>query len=326
MDEIRVRSTYSHAVRAPNINELYAPEEVGAANMVDPCHEDNLPNGPNPENRATNCAALGMAPDFQSSADFGTRGVKTSGNENLSAETADTLTVGIVVQPVEGLSLAVDYWDMSIDDAITTYSATDVLSNCVDGSNLNQKYCELITRDANNQIINVATKSINVANFTASGVDVDANYFLGLSEYGDLNFNIKATYLNERQFQTNIEFPDEIDEQAGEVGTPNLRGLFTTVYHLNNLTLSWTMNYVGESDFDNDAVEGQYPEWFDNKVDSYTYHNLNVNFVASENFALYAGIDNIADKTPPALPNLNAGSLLYDAVGRKYYAGVKITF
>lgn len=326
MDEVRVRSTYSHAVRAPNINELYAPEEVGAANMVDPCHEDNLPNGPNPANRAANCAALGMAPDFQSSADFGTRGVKTSGNENLSAETADTLTVGIVVQPVEGLSLAVDYWDMSIDDAITTYSATDVLSNCVDGSNLNQKYCELITRDANNQIINVATKSINVANFTASGVDVDANYFLGLSEYGDLNFNIKATYLNERQFQTNIEFPDEIDEQAGEVGTPNLRGLFTTVYHLNNLTLSWTMNYVGESDFDNNAVEGQYPEWFDNKVDSYTYHNLNVNFVASENFALYAGIDNIADKTPPALPNLNAGSLLYDAVGRKYYAGVKITF
>jgi len=326
MDEVRVRSTYSHAVRAPNINELYAPEEVGAANMVDPCHEGNLPNGPNPANRAANCAALGMAPDFQSSADFGTRGVKTSGNENLSAETADTLTVGIVVQPVEGLSLAVDYWDMSIDDAITTYSATDVLSNCVDGSNLNQKYCELITRDANNQIINVATKSINVANFTASGVDVDANYFLGLSEYGDLNFNIKATYLNERQFQTNIEFPDEIDEQAGEVGTPNLRGLFTTVYHLNNLTLSWTMNYVGESDFDNNAVEGQYPEWFDNKVDSYTYHNLNVNFVASENFALYAGIDNIADKTPPALPNLNAGSLLYDAVGRKYYAGVKITF
>ena len=326
MDEIRVRSTYSHAVRAPNINELYAPEEVGAANMVDPCHEDNLPNGPNPENRAANCAALGMAPDFQSSADFGTRGVKTSGNENLSAETADTLTVGIVVQPMEGLSLAVDYWDMSIDDAITTYSATDVLSNCVDGSSLNQKYCELITRDANNQIINVATKSINVANFSASGVDIDANYFLGLSEYGELNFNVKATYLDKRQFQTNIEFPDEIDEQAGEVGTPNLRGLFTTVYHLNNLTLSWTMNYVGESDFDNDAVEGQYPEWFDNKVDSYTYHNLNVNFVASENIALYAGIDNIADKTPPALPNLNAGSLLYDAVGRKYYAGVKISF
>lgn len=326
LDELRVRSTYSHAVRAPNINELYAPEEVGGANMIDPCHADNQTNGPNPANRQANCAALGMGPDFQSSADFGTRGVKTSGNDELSAETADTITVGVIVQPMDNFSIAIDYWDMSIDDAITTYSATDVLSNCVDSTNLNDKYCSLVTRDANNQIINVATKSINVANFSASGVDIDANYYLTLAEYGDLNFNVKATYLNERQFQTNIEFPDEIDEQAGEAGTPHLRSLFTTVYQLKDFTASWTVNYIGESDFDNDAVEGQYPDWFDNKVDSYTYHSMNVNYIASQNLSFYAGIDNVTDKAPPALPDLNGGSLLYDAVGRKYYAGVKVTF
>ncbi len=326
LDQVRIRSTYSHAVRAPNITELYAPEQVSGSDMVDPCHVDEQLLGPEPENRQANCLALGMAPDFKSSADFGTRGVKSSGNENLTPETADTITVGIVLQPLPGLSLAVDYWDMSIDDAITTYSPTDVLSNCVDGSALDAKYCDLVTRDANNQIVNVATQSINVANFTASGVDVDANYFLGLSEYGDLSFNIKATYLNKRQFQTNIEFPDEIDEQAGEVGTPNFRGLFTTVYRINDLSMTWTMNYVGSSDFNSDAVEGEYPEWFDNKVDSYTYHGLNVNYMATENFSLYAGIDNLADKKPPVLPNLNTGSLLYDAVGRKYYAGIKVNF
>ncbi len=325
-EQVRIRSTYSHAVRAPNISELYAPEEVGGANMVDPCHADNQELGPNPDNRMSNCLALGIAPDFQSSADFGTRGVKSSGNENLSPETADTITVGIVLQPLPDLSLAVDYWDMSIDDAINTYSATDILSNCVDGSSLNAKYCDLVTRDANNQIINVATQSINVSNFTASGVDVDASYSLGLSEFGDLSFNLKGTYLNERQFQTNIEFPDEIDEQAGQVRTPNIRGLFTTVYRIHDLSMTWTMNYIGESDFDNDAREGQYPDWFDNKVDAYTYHGLNVNYVASENISVYAGIDNVADKTPPALPDLNVGGSLYDAIGRKYYAGVKVTF
>lgn len=326
VDDLRVRTTYSHAVRAPNINELYAPEEVSAANMVDPCHSNNQTKGPNPQNRTNNCASLGMGADFQSSADFGTRGVKTSGNENLEAETADTITVGIIFQPVEGLSVAIDYWDISIDDAITTYSPTDVLSNCVDSANLDQKYCDLINRDANNQIINVATQSINVANFSASGVDIDANYYLGLSEYGDINFNVKMTYLDERNFQNNSEFPDEIDEQAGGVGTPHFRSLFTTVYHLDNFTMSWTMNYIGESDFDNNAVEGQYPEWFDNKVESHTYHNLNVNYLFTENISVYAGIDNLTDKTPPALPDLNSGSLLYDAIGRKYYAGVKVSF
>jgi outer membrane receptor protein involved in Fe transport len=326
LDQVRIRSTYSHAVRAPNISELYAPDQVSAVNMVDPCHTDNLGLGPNPDNRMANCLALGITPGFQSSADFGTRGVKTSGNEDLSPETADTITVGIILQPMPGLSLAVDYWDISIDDAINTYSATDVLSNCVDGSALNAKYCDLVKRDGNNQIINVATQSINVSNFTASGVDVDANYSLGLSEYGVLSFNLKGTYLNERQFQTNIEFPDEIDEQAGEARTPHLRGLFTTVYSIKDLTMTWTMNYIGSSDLDNDAREGQFPDWFDNKVDSYTYHGLNVNYIASENFSIYAGIDNVADKTPPALPNLNVGGSLYDAIGRKYYAGVKVTF
>jgi outer membrane receptor protein involved in Fe transport len=184
----------------------------------------------------------------------------------------------------------------------------------------------LITRDANHQIINVATQSINVANFAASGTDIDVNYHWSLAEYGDLNFNLKGTYLNKRQFQTNIEFPEDIDEQAGQVGTPHLRGLLTTVYHIDNFTASWSMNYVGKSDYDNDAVEGQYPEWFNNKVSAYTYHSLNLNYAATDEIAVYFGIDNVANKIPPALPGLNSGSLLYDAIGRKFYAGVNVRF
>lgn len=326
VDEVRIRTTYSHAVRAPNINELFAPEEVGGGNMVDPCHANNQGNGPNPQNRTSNCAALGIAPDFQSSADFGTRGVKTSGNENLDAETAETYTVGIVIKPSKDFSIAIDYWDISIDDAITTYSATDILANCVDSSALDAKYCSLITRDANNQIINVATQSINVANFAASGTDIDANYHWSLEEYGNLDFGLKGTYLNKRQFQTNVEFPEDIDEQGGERGTPHLRGLLTTVYNIDSFTVSWSMNYVGKSNYENDVVEGQYPDWFNNQVEAYTYHSVNINYLATEKIAVYAGIDNVANKTPPALPGLNNSSLLYDAIGRKFYAGVKVSF
>ncbi|WP_340677066.1 TonB-dependent receptor [Paraglaciecola sp.] len=326
IDEVRIRTTYSHAVRAPNISELFAPEQVGGGNMVDPCHANEQVNGPNPQNRISNCAALGIGPDFQSSADFGTRGVKTSGNKNLDAETADTFTVGIVFNPSKDFSIAIDYWDISIDDAITTYSATDILANCVDSSALNAKYCSLITRDANNQIINVATQSINVANFAASGTDIDANYHWSLEEYGNVNFGLKGTYLNKRQFQTNVEFPEDINEQAGERGTPHLRGLLTTVYNIDNFTASWSMNYVGKSHYENDVVEGQYPDWFNNEVEAYTYHSLNINYLASEQIAVYAGIDNIANKTPPALPNLNNSSLLYDAIGRKFYTGVRVSF
>jgi outer membrane receptor protein involved in Fe transport len=325
-EQVRVRTTYSHAVRAPNINELFAPEQVGSANMTDPCDSGNLDLGANPANRAANCLALGIPTDFDSSAEFGTRGVKSSGNINLSPETADTLTVGLVFQPMQELSIAIDYWDISIDDAITTYSATDVLSNCVDSSSLDSKYCDLVTRDANNQIINVATQSINVANFASSGTDIDINYGLSLSSYGELNFNLKTTYLDKRQFQTNIEFPDDIDKQAGRAGTPKVRALFSTVYTMDNLTASWTMNHVGKSDFNNIATVDQYPSWFNNKVASHTYHSVNFNYIASEGLSIYGGINNVADKTPPALPGLNSGTSLYDGIGRQFYAGVKYSF
>jgi len=325
-DEFRVRTTFSHAVRAPNIEELFAPEQIGGGDMTDPCDSGRTDEGPNPANRAENCLALGIPADFNSSAEFGTRGVKTSGNAELSPETADTFTVGLVFTPMEALSIAVDYWDISIDDAITTYSATDVLSNCVDGNGLDSKYCDLVNRDANNQIISVGTQAINVANFSSSGTDIDVNYHLGLFSYGELNFNLKATYLNKRDFQTNVEFPDNIDEQAGEVGTPKLRGLLSTVYTFNNFTASWTMNHVGGSDFNNNAAVDQYPDWFDNKVGSYTYHSLYVNYAAAPGLSIYAGVENVADKRPPALPGLNSGTLLYNGVGRQFYTGVKYSF
>jgi outer membrane receptor protein involved in Fe transport len=325
-EQVRLRSTYSHAVRAPNINELFSPEQVGAVDMVDACDSGRLDEGVNPTNRAANCLALGIPADFNSSAEFGTRGVKSNGNENLEPETADTLTIGLVFNPMDELSIAIDYWDISIDDAITTYSASDVLSNCVDSSALNSKYCDLVTRDANNQIISVATQSINVANFASSGTDVDVNYHLGLSSYGEINFNLKATYLDERQFQTNIEFPDDIDEQADRAGTPKVRGLFSTVYTMDNFTASWTMNYVGSSDFNNVATPDQYPDWFDNEVGSYTYHSLYFSYVATEGLYIYGGVDNVADKAPPALPGLNSGTSLYSGVGRQLHAGVKYSF
>mgnify|MGYP001485077699 CR=1 FL=1 len=53
---------------------------------------------------------------------------------------------------------------------------------------------------------------------------------------------------------------ENIDEQAGEVGTPKIRGLLTTSYNINNFSGSWSMNYIGESDFNNDAVEGEYED------------------------------------------------------------------
>jgi len=325
-DELRIRSTYSRAVRAPNIDELFAPEQISGGRMTDPCHGPNQMIGPDDGNRQANCAALGIGPEFQSLAAFGTRSIATSGNKELNPEKADTYTFGVVYSPLSQLNIAIDYWNIEIEDAITTFDSTDILNNCVDGQSLNDAFCNLVNRDSLGQIVNVSTTAINAARFVAAGTDFDINYTLDLSENGLLNFSLKGTYLDERKFQQNAEDPTDIRSEAGAVGTPRVRGLFTTVYQYHDFTASWTMNYIGESTFNKEANPEQYPDWFNNKVEAYTYHSVYMSYQLNDDLNLYVGVDNASDKKPQALPNLNSGGLLYDGIGRKYYAGVRYKF
>ena len=323
VSDLRARYTYSHAVRAPNIQELFAPEQATGATMVDPCSASNIGSGPIDGNREQNCYSLGIAPGFVSSADFGTRTELQGGNTELNPEKADTYTVGLVYTPTKNLSIALDYWDVEFEDAITTYDPTFILESCVDGQSTNPLFCNLINRNELGQINNVRTQSINVAAFLASGVDLDINYSLDFSAYGRLNVNLAATYLDERKFFNNLADPTDKESLAGQVGSPHARALLNTVYQINDITASWALNYIGDSTFDKEATDETFEDWFDNRVGSYTYHNLNLNYDVNNQFSLYAGVDNLGDKRPPALPNLNAGSLLYDGVGRKYYLGLR---
>ncbi|MET1253571.1 TonB-dependent receptor domain-containing protein [Aliikangiella maris] len=321
---IRTRVTYSLAVRAPNVQELFSPQQIQGRFVTVPCDANNLNSGPNPANRQSNCAALGIADDFQSEAAFGSRNVITQGNLELIPEEATTLTAGFVFTPFDALSVAVDYWDIEIEDAITSFDSTDILNNCVDSSSLNAEFCGLIARDNSGQINSIAVKSINAAKFNANGVDLDVFYRHGLDN-STLNFSFQGTYLDERKFQQNSENPEDINSQAGQVATPHFRALINSVYSIDNISTAWTINYIGESTFNKVAQPEQYPDWFNNKVKAYTYHSLNFSYEYNDDYRFYLGIDNVLDKEPPNLPGLNAGGLLYDGIGRKYYAGVRIS-
>ncbi|MEW6990681.1 TonB-dependent receptor [Colwelliaceae bacterium 6441] len=325
-EEFRMRYTLSHAVRAPNIQEMFAPEQATGAQMLDPCSASRITSGPLEGNRLENCLALGIEEGFTSSADFGSRIELQGGNTDLSPESADTYTVGLVYTPMDELSLAVDYWNVEINDAITTYNPTFILNNCVDGQNLNENFCDLINRNDAGHINNVRTSSINVAAFVASGVDVDANYSFDLDSMGQLNLHLTATYLDERKFFNNVEDPSDRTSYAGQVGSPNVRALLNTVYSYENLTAAWGINYIGSSKYNKQATNETYEDWFNNKVGAYVYHNLNVDYQVSSNISAYLGVDNLTDKKPPALPNLNSGGLLYDGIGRKVYAGIRVKF
>lgn len=92
---IRFRGNYAKAVRAPNINELFGGGGVGFNLIDDPCDATRLHLGNFPANRAANCAALGLSPDFVQSTT--TKPVTTRGNPDLTPEEGETLTLGVVL-------------------------------------------------------------------------------------------------------------------------------------------------------------------------------------------------------------------------------------
>ena len=113
--DVRFRGTYSQAVRAPNIGELFGPQNQTFEFIDDPCAFDRLDNGT--EFRAANCqtllSGLGLTP-AQIAAFDGDTGVSiagtSGGNRNLREETAKTITAGLVLRPsfLRGFSASVE--------------------------------------------------------------------------------------------------------------------------------------------------------------------------------------------------------------------------
>lgn len=131
--DLRFRANYQKAVRAPNIADLFAPSVTGLTSLaIDPC-AGAAPVGN--ANLTAVCIAQGAPP-----ASIGTiqnpaanqANSTGGGNSNLKPEIANSLTVGFVLTPaaLENLTLTVDYYDIVVNDAITSPTPGDIIAAC----------------------------------------------------------------------------------------------------------------------------------------------------------------------------------------------------
>ncbi|MEJ0007173.1 MAG: TonB-dependent receptor [Steroidobacteraceae bacterium] len=94
--------------------------------------------------------------------------VEVGGNPNLSPEKSNDWGLGLVLTPraVQGLSLAVDYYNIRISNTVLTSgivgatSVDTVLEGCY-GPQQNTAYCNLIVRNAQGTIIQVNSLAAN---------------------------------------------------------------------------------------------------------------------------------------------------------------------
>ncbi|WP_176593903.1 TonB-dependent receptor domain-containing protein [Sphingobium sp. EM0848] len=329
------RGTYSHSVRVPNFGELFSPVGmVTLGHISDPC-QDKLITQDN--DRAANCAATvpnwtGPLPNPNLNAPR----VFSGGNPNLTPETSNSLTVGAVFQPrfLQGFDLTMDYWDIKIDNVITSLAYTTILNNCVNATGgPDMAYCQFVHRDpVTGEVDYVQAQYANLAGQRARGIDIGANYRIPLGK-GQVRINFNGTYLLEQTTISQVGTPG-ID-YAGQWNYPRFKATLLTSFTLGRLTLGVNTRLTGSAKYNATAQSDETYEI--PRIPAYVYNDVTVNFRLNEQYAFSLGVKNISNTAPPLTlrdvaisphqsAGTNAGGAYYDAIGRYFFAKIDANF
>ncbi len=330
--DISFRGSYSQAVRAPNIGELFAPTGPATNYFVDPCYVENRGSGSS--SRAANCATLitglGGNPatftaDNNPDASVLINGAR-SGNPDLRQETARTWTAGMVLRPrfVAGLTVAVDWYDIRLRDAISVADANTVASLCVDQPSLDNGFCSSIRRAQGNGYINGYTiQPQNVAEYRTAGLDLNVNYAVRTGRFGDIDLRFVGGYLHRL---TQIATPGaQSEDQVDQIGRPKFNFVFSPTWTLDRITISYNLRWVDAMRrFPKQATDNS-PDYAPAallRYDEVWQHDVQAQVAVNDAMSFYGGVNNVGDQRP----GVDSVDQPISPLGRYFYAGARVRF
>ena len=341
--DFALRAGASRAVRAPNVTELFGPETGTTARPADPCDvaqinaiaQDNLSLA---RNTQANCVAdfqsFGLDP-FDADGNYAfadplsarLSGI-ASGNPNLSEETADTVTYGFVFQPSfqPSFNLTLDYWDISIENAVQSVTPQDIVNSCYQGESLNDNFCPLFTRNTSASSAQfggfnfIRLIDINFARLEADGIDASVGYNFGFGAH-DFEVSVTGTKVNSLNNFTNPTNLNDVDVELGEILRPELAGNVLLRWTWGDVSVGWQSQYLGAMLLGGGRVEIDTAQTlFGDAVflNGVWIHDLNARYDAGDNLTLYGGINNVTHTDPfiseNAFPATPRGRMIFFGV------------
>lgn len=340
-DRFRFRTGFNRAIRAPNIGELYLDNQIALWAGDDPCA------GPTPEFSAAECARTGVPTDR-----YGTIAANAAsqynqfigGNPELEPEEAETWTVGFTATPIDNLDLAIDYYDIKLENAISTIGARTIIDLCAGGQDA---MCSLIRRNAvtldlfrgsdPNSSGMVINTNGNYGGRRFRGIDLSAAYGFALGN-GRLTTSFAGNYILDKEYS-----PVPGDESAtygceglinASCATPKWRHIATARYAFDRYTVGLRWRHIGEMDYedvDGTALTGDFFLSDDGKVKSYNFLDVSGSVDIGDYATWTLGVNNVLDKEPPmiggGLGPLNGNAIGgYDQAGRYIFTSVNFKF
>lgn len=332
--DLRARGGYSKTIRAPNIQELFAPRSSTLFTVVDPCDSGQIGTGPNPTNRRANCAADGIPNGWLDTRTARVPGF-TGGNLDLDSETSTSYTAGVVLTPsfIPGLSVAVDYWNIEIEDAISSVSGQNILNACYDAASLDNPFCTQVARNRTSTsptflaVNSLNQTTINFARFEAAGIDFDVVYPLdledvGMEDAGRLTFSLTGTWTDKNRTFQSPSNAASANNALGERLNPEWSLNPSLSWNLDDLTISWFGFWQSKQ-----TLNGVETETASTFVQSYApaawVHDAAVSYQVTEEVRVTAGVNNLTDRQPFFAETIGRPA---SVVGRSYYLRTRLTF
>ena len=296
---LSIRLSQSRDIRAPNQRELYYGQVFTPGSFF------GFIQPPFSNNPWTNTTA----PDPVSSTLFG------GARNGVLPEEADTTTIGFVIQPPDiGLRMALDYFDITLENSISPANLSITIQGCYAGI---ASYCDKITEgvqtpwqnpslDHNGNptpgagpkdsipcpakcfidIENYYSETFNAGEYDIKGLDFTLDWFKQLD-----NGSFMVRFLGTRTFEQNVNIirtpfatlpPTNI---VGAVGTPvgflsdyasaaDFTGSLTTTWQRGNFSLTGNMRYVDDGVNDRTRVGADQPLYNAAAVGSVTYNTV----------------------------------------------------
>jgi len=368
IDGYRLRANYSRAQRAPTIAELYSPPRGDYDSINDICDGTTATST---DDGHDNCRLEpGIAAYIAENGEFDLNPTgygPAVGNPNVFEETADTWTIGISINPgwAPNLRLAVDYWDIAIDDKISEIGNDQILRECYNSSEPwgdSNPFCNEITRDEDGRVIEIMNRQYNLDNGKTRGVDIAMDYVFDFDSAGDLTFKLDYTHmLEDSDTYEGLDGLVTVD-YTGQLDFGNFDDRFTSslTWRRDDWRVRWTTKYKSRVADHNDRID----DWKELEAENaalcaagdddcisnpekplylnyprYIRHDLSLSYTMRPDFAdsmrLYGGVRNVFDDKGPFMPTggdtYESGPGNFDSkydggVGRFIYAGIEVTF
>ena len=328
---LSLRGNQTRSVRAPSVAELFAGQSPLFTGVADPCANSQISGGPNPSNRASNCAAdviaSGLATDQTSAEAFlagyigAIGGIPGSigGNPNLQNETADSWTIGLTYEPtfVERLSISLDYQNIEIEDAINDLNGSALVAACYDSSSFpGDAVCDQFTRDAG---------AFTLSGYQAGFINTGFTHFAGLTtnvaysvDAGPGTVGLSATWFSLDTYDTSTNGFD-VEDWVELIGREKDRARIAVSYSQDKWSATWQGHYVSAGWLDPSARDndGSATPLFEfARTDSLLTHNVTVSHEFNERYSARLVINNLTEESQPN--ELRQFANVFARIGRTY--------